>query len=151
VIRISIRDTEGQFNSILVTTFEWNLLSASAFYHRRPQDLFSRETTFQHIPNQYPYQLGLNLKDISNSLPMWANSNASSNKCVKIMALKSNQLQVTTYKQLQSLSDGTKLCYVNDMLRSFDLENNHENLETQGKEDNTFDFFLHSIAWLPSH
>jgi hypothetical protein len=33
----------------------------------------------------------------------------------------------------------------NDMLRSFDLENNHENLEEQ--EDNPFDFFHQSIAW----
>jgi hypothetical protein len=33
------------------------------------------------------------------------------------------------------------------MLRSFDLENNHENLEEQ--EDNPFDYFLQSIAWLP--
>jgi hypothetical protein len=59
-----------------------------------------------------------------------------------IMALKPNQLQVTTilYKQMQSLSEYTKLCAVNDMLRSFDLENNHENLEQQ--EDNTFDYFL---------
>jgi hypothetical protein len=36
---------------------------------------------------------------------------------------------------MQSLSEYTKLSNVNDMLRSFDLENNHENLETQ--EDNT--------------
>ena len=34
---------------------------------------------------------------------------------------------------------------VNDMLRSFDLENNHENLEEQ--EDNPFDYFLQSTAW----
>jgi transposase InsO family protein len=32
---------------------------------------------------------------------------------------------------------------VNDMLRSFDLENNHENLE----DDNPFDYFLQSTAW----
>jgi hypothetical protein len=35
---------------------------------------------------------------------------------------------------------------VNDMLRSFDLENNHENLEQQ--EDYPFDYFLQSTAWL---
>jgi hypothetical protein len=34
---------------------------------------------------------------------------------------------------------------VNDMLRSFDLENNHENLDEQ--EDNPFDYFLQSAAW----
>jgi hypothetical protein len=31
------------------------------------------------------------------------------------------------------------------MLRSFDLEHNHENLEEQ--EDNPFDYFLQSTAW----
>jgi hypothetical protein len=36
---------------------------------------------------------------------------------------------------------------VNDMLRSFDLENNHENLE----EDNPFDYFFQSTAWLPCY
>jgi hypothetical protein len=61
------------------------------------------------------------------------------------MALKPNQLQVTTHKQMQSLSEYTKLWSVNDMLRSFDLENNHENLEEQ--EDNPFDYFLQSTAW----
>jgi hypothetical protein len=35
------------------------------------------------------------------------------------------------------------------MLRSFDLENNNENLEE--KEDNPFDYFLQSTAWLPSY
>jgi hypothetical protein len=50
---------------------------------------------------------------------------------------------------MQSLSEYTKLCAVNDMLRSFDLENNHENLEE--KEDNPFDYFLQSIAWLLHH
>jgi transposase InsO family protein len=35
----------------------------------------------------------------------------------------------------------------NDMLISFDLEHNHENLEEQ--EDNPFDYFLQSTAWLP--
>jgi transposase InsO family protein len=34
---------------------------------------------------------------------------------------------------------------VNDVLRSFDLENNHENLEEQ--EDNSFDYFLQSTVW----
>jgi hypothetical protein len=45
------------------------------------------------------------------SLTMVANSNVSSNKCVnkKIMELKPYQLQVTTNKQMQSLSGYTKL------------------------------------------
>jgi hypothetical protein len=38
---------------------------------------------------------------------------------------------------------------VNDMLRSFDLENenNHDNLEQQ--EHNPFHYFLQSNTWLP--
>ena len=59
------------------------------------------------------------------------------------MALKPNQLQVTTHMQMQSLNKYTKFHAANDMLRSFDLENNHENLE----EDNPFDYFLQSTAW----
>jgi hypothetical protein len=37
------------------------------------------------------------------------------------------------------------------MIRSFDLENknNHENLEDQ--DDNPFDNFLQSTAWLPCY
>jgi hypothetical protein len=79
------------------------------------------------------------------------------------MALKPNQLQVTTHnpqptthnpqptthKQMQSLSDYTKKMSVNDILKSFDLENNHENLEKQ--QDNPFDYFLQSTAWLPGY
>jgi hypothetical protein len=33
---------------------------------------------------------------------------------------------------------------VDDMIRSFDLENNHENLE---QEDTPFDYFLKSTSW----
>jgi hypothetical protein len=39
--------------------------------------------------------------------------------------------------------------FINDILRSFDLENNHENLQEQ--EDNPFDYFLQSTAWLPGY
>jgi hypothetical protein len=63
------------------------------------------------------------------------------------MVLKPNQIQVTTHKQMQSLSEYTKLVIVNDMLRSYDLENNHENTEEQ-EEDNPFDYFLQLTAWL---
>jgi hypothetical protein len=49
------------------------------------------------------------------------------------------------------LSEYTKLWTVNDMLRSFDLENNNENPEEQEQEDNPFDYFLQSTAWLPSY
>jgi hypothetical protein len=38
---------------------------------------------------------------------------------------------------------------VNDMLRSFELENNHENLEIQ--EISPFDYFFQSAAWIPSY
>jgi hypothetical protein len=59
--------------------------------------------------------------------------------------------QHTMHKQMQSLSEYTKLSVVNDMLISFDLgsENNHENLEEQ--EDNPFDYFRQSTAWLPCY
>jgi hypothetical protein len=56
--------------------------------------------------------------------------------------------QPLIHKQMQSLSEYTKLQAFNDMLRSFDLknENNNENLEEQ--EDNPFDYFLKSTSWL---
>jgi hypothetical protein len=80
---------------------------------------------------------------------MGANSNVSSNKCVTIMALKPNQLQVTTYHQQANAIIERLHKVVNDMLRSFDLENNHENLEEQ--EYNPFDYFLQSTLWLPCY
>jgi hypothetical protein len=50
-----------------------------------------------------------------------------------------------------SWSEYTEKSVVNDMLRSFDLENenNHENLKEQ--KDNPFDYFLQSTAWLPCY
>jgi hypothetical protein len=72
------------------------------------------------------------------------NSNVSSNKCVTIMTLKPNQLQVTTYHPQANAIIERVHKVVNDMLRSFDLENNHENLEEQ--EDNPFDYFLQSTV-----
>jgi hypothetical protein len=81
------------------------------------------------------------------------NSNVSSRKfiCKTIMALKPNQLQVTTYHPQANEIIERVHKVVNEMLRSFDLENenNHENLELQ--EDNPFDYFLQSTSWLPSY
>jgi hypothetical protein len=37
--------------------------------------------------------------------------------------------------------------FVYGILRSFDLEDNHENLEDQ--EDSSFDYFFQSTAWFP--
>jgi hypothetical protein len=60
------------------------------------------------------------------------------------MALKTNQLQVTTnHPQANAIIQRVHKV-INDMLRSFDLENNHKNLEEQ--EDDPFDYFLKSIA-----
>jgi hypothetical protein len=73
---------------------------------------------------------------------MWQNSKLSSNKCVTIMALKPNQLQVTSYQPQANAIIERVHKVVNEIFRSFDLEN-HENLE----EDNPFDYFLQSIAW----
>jgi hypothetical protein len=65
-------------------------------------------------------------------------------KCVTIMELKSNQLQVTTINsQVNAIIERVHKV-VNDMFRSFDLENNNDNQVEQ--EDNPFDFFLQSIA-----
>jgi hypothetical protein len=74
------------------------------------------------------------------SLIMGANSNVSSNKCVTIMALKPNQLQ-SHNPQANAIIERVHKVF-NDLLRSFDLENNHENPE----EDNPFDYFLQSTA-----
>jgi hypothetical protein len=78
-----------------------------------------------------------------------ANSYVSSNKCVTIMALKPNRLQVTTINPQANAIMERVHKVVNDMLRSFCLENNHENLGQQ--EDNPFDYFFQSTAWLPSY
>jgi hypothetical protein len=78
-----------------------------------------------------------------------ANSNVSSNKYVTVMALKPNQLQVTTINPQANAIIERVHKVVNDMLRSFDLENNDENLEEQ--DDNSFDYFLQSTAWLPGY
>jgi hypothetical protein len=61
------------------------------------------------------------------------------------MSLKPNQLQVTTIStQANAIIEREGVHKnVNDMLRSFDLETNHENLEEQ--EDNPFDYFLHQL------
>jgi hypothetical protein len=63
------------------------------------------------------------------------------------LALKPNQLKVTTYHPQANAIIERVHKVVNDMLRSFDLENqnNHENLEDQ--DDDQFDYFLQSTAW----
>jgi hypothetical protein len=69
---------------------------------------------------------------------------------ITIMSLKPNQLQVTTSSpQANAIIERLhKVAIVNDMLRSFDLENerNHQNL--QEEEDNPFEYFLQSTSWL---
>jgi hypothetical protein len=70
----------------------------------------------------------------------------NSNKCVTIMAFKTNKLQVTTIhaQTNASIEQIHKSVILNDMLKSFDLENNHQNIEEQ--EDNSFDYFLQLTA-----
>jgi hypothetical protein len=65
------------------------------------------------------------------------------------MALKPSQLQVTTIDAQANAIIERVHKVVNDMLRSFDLGNNHENIDEE--EDNPFDYFLQSTAWLPSY
>jgi hypothetical protein len=70
------------------------------------------------------------------------------------MALKPHQLQVTTiHAQANAIIEQIqKFHATNNMLRSFDLENNHENLEEQEEqEDNPFDYFLQSTSWILSY
>jgi hypothetical protein len=71
----------------------------------------------------------------------------SSKRCVfkKIMALNPNQLQVTTSRPQANEINERVHKVVNDIVRSFELENNHENRKEQ--EDNPFDYFLQSTAW----
>jgi hypothetical protein len=78
-----------------------------------------------------------------------ANSKVSSSKCVTIMSFKPNQLQVTTINSQENAIIERVHNAVNDMLRSFDLENNHEHQEQQ--EDNPFDYSLQSTAWSSSY
>jgi hypothetical protein len=70
---------------------------------------------------------------------------------ITIMALKPNQLQVTTINQQENAIIERIHKVVNHMLRSFDLENEnkHENLEEH--KDNPFDYFLQSNAWFPCY
>jgi hypothetical protein len=79
---------------------------------------------------------------------MGANSNVSSNKCVRntIMALKPNQLQLTTNITQPNAIIERVHKVVNDMLRSFNLENEnyYKNLEQQ--ENNPFYYFLQSTS-----
>jgi hypothetical protein len=65
------------------------------------------------------------------------------------MALKPNQLQITTYHPQANAIIEQVHKVVNDMLRSFDLKNNHENVEEQ--EDYPFDYFFQSTAWIPGY
>jgi hypothetical protein len=88
---------------------------------------------------------------------MWSKSSKSSNKRVTIMLLKQNLLQVISQhcgikaKTTTSHNPQAKLFIkqihkgVNDILRSFDLESYHENLEEQ--KDNPFHYFLQSTVW----
>jgi hypothetical protein len=65
------------------------------------------------------------------------------------MALKPNQLQVTINRPQSNAIIERVHKVVNDMLRSFDLEHNHENIEEQ--EYYPFDYFLQSTSWLSSY
>jgi hypothetical protein len=62
------------------------------------------------------------------------------------MTLKQNQFQGTTIKpQANAIIEWAN----NDIIRSFDLENNHQNLKEQ--EFHSLYFFLQSNAWLSSY
>jgi hypothetical protein len=63
---------------------------------------------------------------------------------VAITALMPNQLQLTSIDTQSNAIIERVHKVVNEMLRSFDSINNHENLEEQ--EVNPFDHFLQSTA-----
>jgi hypothetical protein len=87
---------------------------------------------------------------LSLTMNLRENSNVSSNKCLCkiIIAIKTSQLQITTkIPYANSIVERVyKFPVVNYILKSFDLENNHENQEEQ--EDNQFDCFIQLTAWL---
>jgi hypothetical protein len=64
------------------------------------------------------------------------------------MVLKPNQLQVTTINPQENSIIQRVQKVVNDMLRSFDLENNHQNREYE--EDNPFDYILLTLISMTS-
>jgi hypothetical protein len=81
----------------------------------------------------------------SLTMKVWKNSNVSSNKCVcKQLWLKPNQLQVTTITPKSNAVNEQAHNFDNDIFRSFDLENNNENLKEN--KDNLYDYFLQSTA-----
>jgi hypothetical protein len=69
-------------------------------------------------------------QSLSFTLEMSANSEVSSNKCEcqAIMTSNPNHLQIKTYLPQENAIIERVLIVDNDMLRSFDLENYHENL-----------------------
>jgi hypothetical protein len=119
------------------------------------QDLFHNTWLAHYLQAQFiVFDNGGNFKhEFKKMRDNGANSNVSSNKfeCKKIMARKPNQLQVTAiHPQVNAIIERVhKVAVVNDMLRSFDLENNHENIEEQ--EDYPFDYFLQSTALLSGY
>jgi hypothetical protein len=85
-------------------------------------------------------------KDTSqNTLSPCTHNNRSRN--TPLVGLKLLKPQISHNPQVNAIIERVEVHKViNNMLRSFDLENNHENLKEQ--EDNPFDYFLQSTAWL---
>jgi hypothetical protein len=84
-----------------------------------------------------------NLNLLCLKMGIWTNANVNSNKCVTIMSLKPNQPLVTTINPLANAIIERVHKVVNDMLRSFDMENDNENLQ----KDNPIEYLIQSIAW----
>jgi hypothetical protein len=77
------------------------------------------------------WHLTRDLNSLSLKIGLSVNSNVSSSKCVTIIALNPNQLQVTTNSPQANTIIERVHKVIKDILRSFDLENNHENLAQQ--------------------
>jgi hypothetical protein len=69
------------------------------------------------------------LLSLTMGMQVETNSNVSSNKCVTILAFKPNKLQITTINPQANAIIERVHKILNDILRSFYLENYHENLE----------------------
>jgi hypothetical protein len=80
----------------------------------------------------------------SMTVGTWANSNVSSNKCVRLTNIALKPKPNTSHNQ-----QANAIIERVHKFRSFYLKNNHGNLEEQ--EDIPFDYFLQLTVLLPSY
>jgi hypothetical protein len=130
----------GSGGSIYNKNTSQNTLSACTQNDRSSnQTLSGLKLSKPQISQQHPsricfitpgWHITRDLNLLSLTMEVRANSNVGSNKCAckTFMALKPNQLQVKTYHPKANAIIERVHKVVTYMLRSFDLENNHENI-----------------------